>query len=37
MGALELLVSKAGAWSTGEKKFWLDSSPQTLYNIIIDS
>jgi hypothetical protein len=37
MGALELLVQKAGAWCIGEKKFWLDSSPQPVYNIIIDS
>jgi hypothetical protein len=27
MGALELLVQKAQAWHTGEKKFNLDSSP----------
>ena len=37
MQGLETLVEKFGAWSTGEKKFWLDSSSQTLYNIIIDS
>jgi len=37
MGALELLVAKAGAWLTGEKKFSLDSSPHTVYNNIIDS
>jgi hypothetical protein len=37
MSGLETLVNKFGAWSSGEKKFNLDSSPQTLYNIIIDS
>jgi hypothetical protein len=31
------LVQKAGAWCGGEKNFNLDSSPQTVYNIIIDS